>query len=233
MSRKERLGIKYYLAEIIILIFGISISFLLNEWRLNHQERVQQVKLLESFRGNLALDSISIDIIVKSLERQEKAISSLLALEKNSSFTDSTALNLLLSLNYSPFTPTQITYEQMKSQGSSSLIQNDSLAKKLISLYEVVYKTVEEWVRIDASQVTETLIPYTSKNFPFIKGLNYPLMSDRDKARFMQELSKDEFLYIIQFLQAYKGSTKQVFKASGKDIASLLALLDVELKQLE
>jgi hypothetical protein len=92
---------------------------------------------------------------------------------------------------------------------------------------------VEEWVKVDASQVKEPLIPYTGKRFPFIVGLRYPSMNDRGKASFMQELSKDEFLDIIQFLQAYKGSSKFAFKASGDRVAGLLSLLHEELIKLE
>ena len=54
---KEPRNIKYFIAEIIILVLGISVSFLLNEWRLNQRENTQQTDLLESFKENLITDS--------------------------------------------------------------------------------------------------------------------------------------------------------------------------------
>jgi hypothetical protein len=229
MDRNKRIGIKYYFAEIIILIFGISISFLLNEWRLNSQAQKEQIKLLEDFQSNLKADSVAISLIVKNLDMQQKASMALLQLKEKEPFTDSTAVNFLRTLSYSPFTPTQITYEQMKSLGASDLIENDSLANQLVSLYEVSYKNVTEWTEVDGAHVKETLIPYTSQHMPFALYLNYPAMDAKRKERFMDELQKDELKYIIQFLLIYKASTKVVFDSTAKSIAQLLKEIDEEL----
>lgn len=229
MERRKRSGLKYYFAEIIILIFGISISFLLNEWRLNSQAQKEQIKLLEDFQSNLKADSTAISMIVKNLEMQQKASMALLQLKEEELFSDSTAVNFLRTLSYSPFTPTQITYEQMKSLGSSDLIENDSIVKQLVSLYEVSYKNVSEWTEIDGAHVKETLIPYTSQHMPFALYLNYPALDTKDKRRFMDELQKDQLKYIIQFLLLYKASTKVVFEATAKSIAQLLKAIDQEL----
>ncbi|MFT6828936.1 MAG: hypothetical protein ACJAZV_002230 [Roseivirga sp.] len=188
MDSNKRIGIKYYFAEIIILIFGISISFLLNEWRLNSQAQKEQIKLLEDFQSNLKADSAAISSIVKNLEMQQKASMVLLQLKEQELFSDSTAVNFLRTLSYSPFTPTQITYEQMKSLGASDLIENDSLVKQLVSLYEVSYKSVNEWTEVDGAHVKQTLIPYTGQHMPFALYLNYPALDAKDKKRFMAEI---------------------------------------------
>uniref|UniRef100_UPI00404894E7 hypothetical protein n=2 Tax=Roseivirga sp. TaxID=1964215 RepID=UPI00404894E7 len=233
MKRNGNSGIRYYMAEILILIFGISISFLLNEWRLNSQAKKEQIKLLEDFQANLRTDSLAISQIVKNLDIQQKASLTLLQLKADDVFSDSTTLNFLRTLSYSPFTPTQITYEQMKSLGASDLIENDSLAKQLVSLYEVSYKNVSEWTGIDGTHVKETLIPYTSQHMPFALYLNYSAMDANNKKRFMLELQKDELKYIMQFLLIYKASTKAVFDATAKSIAQLLQGIDQELRILD
>lgn len=233
MDRKKRIGIKYYFAEIIILIFGISISFLLNEWRLNSQAQKEQIKLLENFQSNLKADSTAISSIVKNLEIQQKASMALLQLNKKEPFSDSTAVNFLRTLSYSPFTPTQITYEQMKSLSTSDLIENDSLANQLVSIYEVSYKSVNEWTAIDGAHVKETLIPHISQHMPFVLYLNYSNMDTKAKERFMDELQKDEFKYIMQFLLIYKASTKLVFDSAARSIAQVLKDIDKELSALK
>jgi hypothetical protein len=229
MKSDKKFSLKYYFAEIIILIFGISISFLLNEWRLNSQAQKEQIKLLEDFQSNLRADSTAISLIVKNLEMQQKASMALLQLKNKESFSDSIAMNFLRTLSYSPFTPTQITYEQMKSLGASDLIENDSLANQLVSLYEVSYKNVSEWTAIDGAHVVETLIPYTSQHMPFAQYLNYSAMDAKGKERFMDELQKDELKYIMQFLLIYKASTKVIFDSTAKSIAKLLKAIDKEL----
>lgn len=233
MEVKKNSGMRYYMAEVVILIFGISISFLLNEWRLNSQAQKEQIKLLEDFQSNLKADSAAISSIVKNLEMQQKASMALIQLKNKESFSDSIALNFLRTLSYSPFTPTQITYEQMKSLGASDLIENDSLANQLVSLYEVSYKNVSEWTEIDGAHVKETLIPYTSQHMPFALYLNYPAIDDNGKERFMAELQKDELKYIMQFLLVYKANTKLIFDATAKSIAELLRRIDEELLLLD
>lgn len=233
MSRKKSTSIRYFLAETAILILGISISFLLNEWRLNRQARHEQVELLKDFQKNLKTDSVTVASIAKNLEAQMKASDYLLKLPADAVFSDSVAYNLLVTLNYAPFTPTQITYEEMKSLGTSNLIENDTLARGIIRLYEVIYKGVLEWTDIDGAHIKERLIPYTSDNFPFARNLNYSALDQGSKQRFMAELRKDKFLYIMQYLLIYKASTKVVYDNTFNALTELLSSIESELKLLD
>ena len=63
---------RYFLAELLILIIGITASFALNEFRVNKQEQRQQKDLLKCFKANLVVDSTILHQGIKQLEGQLK-----------------------------------------------------------------------------------------------------------------------------------------------------------------
>ena len=50
-------NLKYFFAELMILIIGITASFALNEYWQQRMEMKQEVQLLNSFKNNLVNDS--------------------------------------------------------------------------------------------------------------------------------------------------------------------------------
>mgnify|MGYP000073650182 CR=1 FL=1 len=169
---REPRNIKYFIAEIIILVLGISVSFLLNEWRLNQREDTQQTDLLESFKENLITDSTIIYNGIQSLEAQLERGSKILQNNSNQ-YSDSLLYQVLGLLSYVPFRSNDITYEEMKSLGSSSIIENDSLRAQIIGIYENGYELLGNWNDVDGEHVRTKLIPYVEQNFPFAVNFQY------------------------------------------------------------
>ena len=131
--RKERKSKKfgYFFAELFILILGISVSFILNEWRVNKQERDQEIDLLKSFKENLITDSTTLHYGVRQLDSQ------VVYAQKEIGFNENTLNNEVITqvlslLNYVPFNSNDITYQEMKTLGSSRIIKNDSLLSDII-----------------------------------------------------------------------------------------------------
>jgi len=52
----QRANWTYYLGELVIIVVGIMLSFLLNEWRLGRQEQKQERVILENIQENLQED---------------------------------------------------------------------------------------------------------------------------------------------------------------------------------
>lgn len=223
-ERKSR-NFGYFLAELFILILGITASFALNEWRVSTQESKQQVQLLTNFKKNLVTDSTILRAGVDQLTRQLEAAGKVLATNTDS-YSDSLVINVLNLLNYVPFKSNDITYEEMKNLGNSRIIQNDSLLSSIIGLYENGYETVVNWSEIDGQHVKSELIPFVERNFPFVPNLNYPAADAKTKRELMSAINKDEFKHLVQFGASYKLSTKYVYAEALKDIKQVLVLID-------
>jgi len=232
MARREgKRNLGYFFAELVILILGISASFALNEYRLNRSEVNQERELLQSFHDNLTSDSFLLSNYVQVYERQIEIGNSILDLDANADYTDSTARNVLSLLSYSPFSPSDITYQEMKSLGQSHIVRNDSLLTGLISLYEVNYDVVRVWGEVDGQHIKERLIPYIMENFPYIRGLNFPAMSSSQKRELMRQVNSDQYRYLIQFGSAYKNSTKTVYEQVLVEVRALIDIINLELSK--
>lgn len=234
MSRQNKnRGFGYFLAELLILILGISASFILNEYRISKAEESKEIELLNSFHENLTIDSTLLSAYVNVYERQIEIANSILGLERNASYTDSTARNVLGLLSYSPFSPSEITYQEMKSLGQSHILQNDTLLTELITLYEVNYESLQQWTDVDGAHVKKQLIPYMMENFPYVNGLNFPTMTAAQKREFMRQVNSDRYRYLIQFAASYKVSTKTVYEGILNEVRNVIDMINQELPSEE
>jgi len=225
---KKSRNLGYFLAEIFILILGISASFALNEWRVSQQERNQEEQLLQSFKGNLAADSLAIHNGLKQLKVQLKSGEKLLT-DNGSLELDSLVAYSVSLLNYVPFNTNDITYQQMKSSGKTGLIQNDSLADQLIGLYENGFEILTTWTLIDSEHVRLKMIPYVEQNFPFTLGLQYSAANNAVQKEFVRQVKSDQFLHLIQFGISYKASTSYIFERRLEEIREIISMIDDEL----
>lgn len=226
-ERKSR-GLGYFLAELLILVVGISASFALNEWRIERQESRQEVELLESFKANLAIDSLTLFSGSKQLKSQVENAQKVLLSDGNTPL-DSIFIPVISLLNYVPFNSNDITYQQMRGTGTVSLIKNDSLAARIIGLYENDFEILTTWTQIDAEHVRGRLIPHVEENFPFTVGLQYSQASRAIQREFISQVQQDEFKHLVQFGLSYKSSTRAYFEAVLKDIRETIELINQEL----
>jgi len=222
-------NIKYFLAELMILIIGISVSFVLNEYRQQKREEKQEVQLLESFKANLINDSTILSGGVELMTSQIESAQRLILLSKDAPFTDSTALDVVTLLSYIPFNSEDITYQEMKSLGNTYIIQNDALSKEIIGLYERSYENIREWTNIDANHVKDKLITYTIERFPFAPGLNFSVINTANKREFMSLIRTDEFKHLVQWGMLYKVSTKAQFEVGLTNIKSIIEKINEEI----
>ena len=230
MNRNSKTrSFKFFIAELLILILGISASFLLNEWRLNQEEKNQERDLLESFKANLVTDSTLIYGGIKTLNIQIERGGKVLA-NNSGVYSDSLNFQVLSLLNYIPFRSNDITYEEMKSVGSSSIIHSDTLRAQLIGIYENGYELLNNWVDVDGDHIRNKLIPYVEENFPFAPNFNYYVTSAETKRKLMKAIQADEFKHLVQFGLSYKTNTKAIFELMLAEIRETIGLIDAELE---
>lgn len=225
---KKSRGFGYFLAEIFVLILGISASFGLNEWRINQQERNQEKELLQNFKTNLIVDSLVIHNGLEQLKIQVKYGQKLLR-DQDELPMDSLIHYSISLLNYVPFNSNDITYQQMKSASNAGLIRNDSLSNKLIGLYENWLEIITTWTEVDSEHVRLRMIPYVEDNFPFALGLQYGWADNSVQREFIRQVNSDRFKHHIQFGISYKVSSSLVFEQVLSEIRQTIEMIDNEL----
>lgn len=230
MQRRKK-NLKYYMAELLILVLGISLSFLLNEWRVVRAERNLEEELLTQFRDNLILDSLSLSAQLNSLDLRMKAAQNLLRIEEDTPYNDTTARNLIFILNSGSFQPTDITYQEMRSLGKSRLIENKELLQETIQLYETDYDRLNEWVEADKTFLMNDLLPYMNRELPFARLYNFGALSPTKKREMMKVLIQDEARYMIQYNEILKGANKQVFELAMREVRRVIGMLNEELPE--
>ena len=229
MSRPPKNKFRYYIAELIILILGISLSFILNEYRVQKQEEKKESELLTSFRDNLILDSLALHLQMKLQDVRKESAQSLLKLTPDSEFTDSINYHMIILLNYGGFYPADITYQEMRSLGNSRLIQNTELLNEVIQLYETDYDLVSEWASLDKTFMTTELLPYVHEAFPFARQFQFSRLPDRKKRDFMRVLTGDRSKNLIQNTEVTMLGSKVIFERVQGEIRKIIDLLNDEL----
>lgn len=227
--RKKKGGFKYYLAELLILVLGISLSFALNEYRLENSERAHEEELLVQLRDNLATDSSLLFQNVDQIGTYIRKHGELLNLDTKAKFTDSLSVNVAYLLSYFDYSPVNIAYTEMQSLGNSRIIQNKDLLKDLIALYNNGFSSLEEWTNADRQFVLNQMMPYIAATLPYASNFNFGVLSQNGKNNLMQALNKDQTKHLIQLNLVIKAGLKGQFDQSLANVSKLITDIDKEL----
>ena len=149
--------------EFLVIVAGIMVSFLLNEWRQERQDRREEQRLLGDLLEDLRQDSLhlanEVDMLLMILDfsgRLERHA-------ENRIPTDSIHSILGPSLAYSRIPLRQVTYRTMIGSGGTALVRDPELMRDLLLLYEQDYFMFAELSEIDKRTSMERMIPYVEK----------------------------------------------------------------------
>jgi hypothetical protein len=132
------------LLESALIIFSVLVSFSIESWREQRSDHKKAREYLARIKKDLESDSLLLNEILQDHKYiQEKTMEYLYSYEKwNGGKTlpisnDSIAVTINSALKeYKPFEPVSSAYSSLKSNGQLDLIQNATLADKIISYYE-------------------------------------------------------------------------------------------------
>lgn len=212
---------KQYGIELIILIFGITVSFLLNEWRENiKHHRIEQQTLL-TIQENLAADTLmlgqQVAVFDMFIGRLEKLLD-----EDKSSYSDSLDIYLDAFISYGAFFETTVGYQEMTQTGNSQHIRDRDLLQSIIRYYTKALQFLKEWTEIDKKFVLERSIPYFEASFPYAPFGKYGELYKKKPARLKQELNEDEFKNMTRENILFKQASRQIFQLSKKKAIELM-----------
>jgi hypothetical protein len=224
MSEQNKPNIKVtllkYLSEIVIIFLGISMSFWFDEWRNNRKDRETEQIILRGVRDNLVRDTLSLRYMMRYGERIIICSNKFLALKDEKEIKDSLETYLDMALTSMSFNATQTTYEEMKQTGRTSLIQDDTLRKAIISHYTVVLGYCNEWTAADKSQTETQLIPEMMNYFSVVEDSVRPIPIAQKieglKARKLRNILLVNILCKKGTLAAYEQTVSRSKKIIGR-----------------
>jgi hypothetical protein len=227
---KSRGGLNYFL-EFVIIIAGITVSFLLNEWRETEQLADKKIGLLHEIQKDLARDSARLAFSAVHYQKMQNSHDSLLKDLDRIFHEDSLDIYLDHTSSYFPFEPTIKTFLKMTNDPSLSIGVEDSLLEEFMILHNQLYPYLKEWTSIDKKFVLDQLLPYMDLHAPFY----YPPPANKSyQGRVFYELKKeDAFLNYMKTGQTYKSVIAQVYAGGLASVSALKKRIDQRLSATE
>ncbi|MEQ9404546.1 MAG: DUF6090 family protein [Cyclobacteriaceae bacterium] len=187
-----------HIANLLVVILGISIAFYLEGYREEKANRIQEQKYIKSLTQDLATDSAALD----TLQILNRVIgNSLVRLSDGSVGKPIDADSLvtwLLSTQYNPsFTPQRTTYESLKSSGKMDLIGDFELRKRIVELYEQYYRGTSQYDEAINQDLRDFYKPFYMKNIAFT-GRNSVNEGFLTKTEFRNAVFAYRYLFIAK-----------------------------------
>ena len=161
MNRSMK-NLKHYLLDLAVIIAGISISFMAEEWRINHNLEKHTEQILERLLGSLDDDIDDLNYNIKSHEIATKSCSKIIYYlynENQEISLDSLSYILTDLTRGTIFVPNAEEYNALKNSGQIELINDISLVQSLHSKYMLhpFYKEINEMVN---NHVNNYVVPF-------------------------------------------------------------------------
>lgn len=210
MSRTLRKSKSSYFFDFIIIIAGITVSFVVNEWRETKKLETKKELLLVDINKDLFADSLVLERVIGIYSTMARSHDTLLKYQTGTLDPDSLGMFLDHFTSYMPFKATANTYKRINTDSEMNIERKDSLIWYYMNLHNIVYPGIKEWFDVEKDFVLKTALPYMDKNAPFI----YPAPKNKSfSGEVFYELRKnDEFMNYLKSGRVYKSSMLQVYQ---------------------
>ena len=159
----------YSIGEIVLVVIGILIALQINNWNEYQKERKTEVKVMKELEENLQDNIQRLQIMIERGNTDNQSADIIISVVDNElSYADSLnnhfyyALNPIDEGSFLSF----VGYEFFKNVGFE-IIQDDLLKKKIINLFEGVYKDLQAKYNRSSAFSSPNLNEFREENFLF------------------------------------------------------------------
>jgi hypothetical protein len=160
---------RYAVGEIVLVVIGILIALQINNWNEDQKEREIEVKVLKEIAENLEANILRLQsMMARCNEDNQSADIIISVIDNNLSYSDSLNMHFYYALN--PVDEgsflSYVGFESMKNVGFE-IIRDDLIKKKIISLFEGVYRDLQaKYNRVNVTS-TPKLSEFRNQHFLF------------------------------------------------------------------
>ena len=140
----EKRNWKHFALELLLIIVGINLGLFVNNLNEQRKEAKLERQLLSELKTCLEGDLEDVNINIDIHSKCAYSTSKLLTYIQTKEPIDSLAFHFNHTAGWSFFTKNTSTYESLKSIGFS-IIKNDELRQKITELYNVYYRSNDEF----------------------------------------------------------------------------------------
>ncbi len=129
----------HYIIDLVVVILGILIAFILNNWHTNIQNSRVEKQYLLSLQNDLQRDKAQLDSLIQSYRGKITRLNRLSHfLTPKRIRRDSTMILFSTILTLDKFDAHRATFEALKNSGDFNLISSYSLQKKIVDYYQTL-----------------------------------------------------------------------------------------------
>jgi len=167
---KSKINWLNHIIELVVVFFGISLAFMLNNWREDAKNNQLENQYLDSFYDEIVYSNTKLDTNIKrnkaKIEYLKKSIE---LIQQDNLPEDSTLVVISHMVQISLFIPKTITYESIKNSGNLNIIENYEIRTKIIGFYESLkgIALVEEYYKL---YINDYIIPYFFDNVDILNS---------------------------------------------------------------
>lgn len=200
---KQKIDWKNHFIGLLVVVIGITVAFMLENWRQERASSELEQKYLISFKDDLHYDSNKLDSTISAVQNKIYLLRSVISEMSSGEIKQARAEEVITDMlsNHS-FVPKQATYESIKNSGGMNIISDYEIKEAIVSYYSLNDELrLKEQVFFDYLQ--NFVLPFVYKNVEFLSG------------RIVNRSAINSFEF-NNIVAGYYGLTEQNFQAYKK-----------------
>ncbi|MEM8583142.1 MAG: hypothetical protein AAGF87_02675 [Bacteroidota bacterium] len=217
-------NVKHFARDLIILVLGIVLSLMLNDWRENRSARTDEMRVVNQMVEDLASDTSMIGealLMLQELKTMSRFASSADALDSDSLLD--AGMTIWSLSTYLPIVPQKTAFYELTYQDQHRNIRAPGVASSFINLHEDTYNLLDMIIEVHGRYILEDYVPFLNESMPTEKNI---LRSDRAALdRVKAQLESSEMQNRLAFLATIISNVEGVMTSSASEASALLTTI--------
>jgi hypothetical protein len=218
---------KYYVIEFLVIVAGITVSFLISEWSSERDDRQHEIRILSNLERDLAMDTTVLGQEARELREIIVFLDWMLQAEAES-MIDSIPMVLESMLSYSRVSIHQSTYQEITHAGGAQYLSNKDILGSAVNYYSNQVGVSNELVHIGKNYVLNQVMPFIQTKVPAIIAIG----DSTRRQEFITAFESDEFRNHILFSRSWKTQQAGESERLSQITDSTLMIIKAEVSRL-
>ena len=220
MNKKTKKYIFKYTMEFLVIFLGISLSFIINNWKETKRDEALEIKYLKSLKEEYVSNLEGFDESFSYHKPRWENLDKFYKFSTRNSFKEMDSIVNILTLNWS-FNPNLGATNSLISSGYIELIKNDAI-KKLVSRMPFLIEDYTE-------EEKHTELVCVELGYYITEHYVYNPRNNKEKQQCIDLILSTPFRNKIYDMQLWLDSIIKEGPELRKDFLTLIALIDKEL----
>ena len=222
MNKKTKKYVFKYTLEFLVIFLGISLSFIINNWKETKRDEALEIKYLKSLKEEYVSNLEGFDESFSYHKPRWENLDKFYKFSSRNSFKEMDSIVNILTLNWS-FNPNLGATNSLISSGYIELIKNDAI-KKLVSRMPFLIEDYTE-------EEKRTELVCVNMGYYLTEHYVYNPRNDTEKKKCVDLILSTPFRNKIYDMQLWLESIIKEGPELREDFLLLIALIDKELSE--